>query len=56
MSKVKKKKVCPECGIDLTGLDPKAHALDHWPEDIMDVPGYEEARKRQKILLEMAEE
>jgi len=53
MSKAKKK-ICPECGEDLTGLDPKAHALDHWPENIPPIPAYEEARKRQKILFEMA--
>jgi len=53
MSK-KKPPVCPECGIDLTGLDPKAHALDHWPENIPPIPAYEEARRRQKILFDLA--
>jgi len=45
-------KKCPECGIDLTGIDLKAHALYHWPESIPDIPEYQEARKRQKQLLE----
>jgi len=44
-------KGCPECGIDLTGIDVKAHALYHWVESIPDLPEYREARKRQSQLL-----
>jgi len=47
------KKVCPECGIDLTNIDVKAHALTHWPESIPDLPIYAGARERQKKLLEL---
>jgi len=52
MSK-KKKKYCPECGIDLTNIDIKAHALTHWPESIPDLPIYAGARKRQEELLKL---
>jgi len=47
------KKTCPECGVDLTGRDPWAHALDHWPADIEPTEKNAEARRRQKILREM---
>jgi len=47
------KKTCPECGEDLEGLDPVGHALSHWPESIPDRPEYKEARRRQKILMDM---
>jgi len=46
-------KRCPECGVDLTDRDPVAHALDHWPRDIPDREDTREARRRQKILMEM---
>jgi len=48
-----KKPVCPECGVDLTGRDPKAHAYDHWPPGVRDDELGAEARARRKILLEM---
>lgn len=47
---------CPECGADLTGRDPREHALSHWQEHIPIRPDTEEARKRQKLLLDAAEE
>jgi len=47
------KKVCPECGVDMTGRDPKAHANDHWDPNIADKDLGKEATKRKKILLEM---
>jgi len=46
-------KCCPECGCDMTGRDPKGHALDHWPADIPVRDDTAEARRRQKILMEM---
>jgi len=46
-------KKCPECGVDLTGRDPKAHAHDHWPPSVRDDELGAEARARRKILLEM---
>jgi len=46
-------KVCPECGVDLTGRDPKAHAYDHWPPNVKDAELGAEARARRKILMEM---
>jgi len=45
------KKYCPECGIDLTNIDIRAHALYHWPESIPDLPIYKGARDRQAKLL-----
>lgn len=45
---------CPECGADLSKLDPRKHALAHWNELIPDIPEYQEARRRQKILFDEA--
>jgi len=44
---------CPECGVDLTGRDPKGHAYDHWPQNVKDEDLGAEARARRKQLLEM---
>jgi len=46
--------ICPECGADLTNLDPVGHSLDHWPERIPDYPETRQARRRQHILREIA--
>lgn len=43
---------CPECGADLTGRDPVAHANDHWPLNIPDRDLGADAVKRRKELLE----
>jgi len=48
------KPVCPECGRDLTNMDPWAHALDHWPEKIENPEINTQAVARQKILRDMA--
>jgi len=50
------KLICPECGKDLTGRDPWAHALDHWPERIPNYPETKLARERQALLRKWAEE
>jgi len=50
------KPICPECGRDLTGHNPWAHALDHWPEAIPNPTVNKEAVKRQAILRKMAED
>lgn len=39
--------VCPECGIEMTNLDPYAHALTHWVEPLDPLRSSREARKRQ---------
>lgn len=41
-------KVCPECKCDMSGLDPIAHALSHWPEYLDPGRSSAEARRRQK--------
>lgn len=46
---------CPECDADLSGMNPRAHALDHWPETLPTDPKNKEARRRQAILYKMAE-
>jgi len=48
------KLICPECGKDLTGHNPWAHALDHWPEAIPNPSINKEAVRRQKLLIDMA--
>ncbi len=40
-------KVCPECGVDLYGRDPYAHALSHWPEYLDPAKASKTAMKRQ---------
>jgi len=42
---------CPECGIDLTGIDPIKHSLVHWPERLPRDPQYALARLRQSRLI-----
>ena len=44
-------KVCPECGIDLSGIDHIAHALEHWPEYLDPAKSSTEARSRQKLAM-----
>jgi len=47
---------CPECGKDLEGIDVRAHANDHWPENIRDTELGTDAAARRKLLLEGGEE
>ena len=47
---------CPECGVDLAGLDPKAHAISHWGEQVPDPQKYPEAAKRYGYLLKLGGE
>lgn len=42
------KLVCPECGVDMSGKDPIAHALTHWNEYLDPARAGKEAFKRQK--------
>lgn len=44
-------KVCPECGISLSGLNISAHALTHWPEYLNPATSSKLARKRQALTL-----
>lgn len=41
------KKVCPECGVDMTGLDPMGHSLSHYPDYLDPARSSKESRKRQ---------
>ncbi len=43
--------VCPECGVELKGLDIEGHSLTHWPEYLDPAKSSKEARKRQAALL-----
>ncbi len=43
-------KVCPECGISLSGLDVSAHSLTHWPAFLDPAKSDKEARKYQLML------
>lgn len=47
--------LCPECGVDLTGRNPRAHALSHYPEVIEPTAKNKEARKRQQFLYDLAD-
>lgn len=44
--------VCPECGVNLEGLDINGHSLTHFPDYLDPVKAGKEARKRQKLLLD----
>lgn len=44
-------KVCPECGADLTNLDPVGHALTHYPEYLDPAKSSKVSMKRQKQIL-----
>jgi len=45
------KLVCPECGADMSNLDPYGHALTHWPEYLDPVKSSKEAIKRQFLTI-----
>lgn len=40
-------KVCPECGVDMSKLDPYAHSLVHYPDYLDPAKSSKESRKRQ---------
>ncbi len=44
---------CPECAVDLSDFDPRAHAIKHWGEALVDPRVGPEAAKRQKALLDL---
>ena len=46
-----KKLVCPECGKDMTNLDPVGHALEHYPEYLDPAKSGKLARKRQTQIM-----
>ncbi len=43
--------VCPECGVDMSNLDPEGHALVHYPDYLDPAKTSKEARKYQKLIL-----
>lgn len=43
--------VCPECGADMSKLDPNGHSLTHWPSFLDPARSSVEARKRQEQTL-----
>lgn len=43
-------RVCPECGRDLTGVNPRAHSLEHYPEYLDPARSSKEARKMQALI------
>jgi len=45
---------CPECGIDLTDLDPIAHRNMHWGEVQPNPQQYPDAAARWRQLTDMA--
>lgn len=45
---------CPETGRSLRGIDVRAHCSDLYPFIDPNNPLYDEARKRQKLLLDYA--
>lgn len=45
------KLVCPECGADMSKLDPYGHALSHFPEYLDPAKSSKLAIKRQKLIL-----
>lgn len=45
------KKVCPECGVDLSNRDLKGHMLSHYPEVLDTAKSSKEARNRQQAIL-----
>ncbi|MDH5199604.1 MAG: hypothetical protein OEW93_01850 [Candidatus Bathyarchaeota archaeon] len=47
-------KICPECGVDLSGRDVKAHTRTHYGEVEPDPRLYPDASKRYKILAKLA--
>lgn len=42
---------CPECGIDLTGQDPRLHSTTHWPTrwDPNNPPSAEAVRRKKAL-------
>jgi hypothetical protein len=44
---------CPECGVDLAGMDPVKHAISHWGERVPDPQKYPEAAKRYNALIQL---
>ncbi len=44
------KKVCPECGRDLEGVDVEAHSLSHWPVVLDPATSSKEAKARKRLL------
>ena len=44
-------KVCPECGIDMSTVDPVGHALSHYPEYLDPAKSGKLAIKRQAQIL-----
>jgi hypothetical protein len=45
---------CPECGVDLAGIDPVAHALTHYPEYLELRFMSREALEREALLYRLA--
>jgi len=43
--------VCPECGKDMSKLDPEGHSLEHFPEYLDPARSGKLAIKRQKLIL-----
>ncbi len=44
-------KYCPECGADMSTLDPEGHALTHWPDYLDPAKSSKAARMRQLLTL-----
>lgn len=44
-------KVCPECGVELAGLDLEGHSLTHYPEYLDPAKSGKDAKNRQKLIL-----
>lgn len=42
--------VCPECGVDMTNLNPEGHALAHYPDYLDPAKTSKEARNYQKLI------
>jgi hypothetical protein len=41
---------CPECGLNLTGINVISHSREHWPQVIPDRADTQEARVRQRMM------
>lgn len=46
--------LCPECGADLSNVDPTKHALYHYPETVPLSRMSQEAREREAVLYRLA--